>query len=106
MAVTIRSFLVPMTSSKFSTSLHSVGKLKSRLDASRRSFAAVRTMKMNGTTKTTNVTASAMTSSAVGAEPTRDAHSSTSWRLKNRIIGNTIKVIAMNMITLPAVASP
>ena len=43
---------------------------------------------------------------AVGAEPTRDAHSSTSWRLKNRIIGNTIKVIAMNMITLPAVASP
>ena len=34
------------------------------------------------------------------------AHSSISWRLKNRIIGNTSSVTPMNRITLPAVARP
>ena len=41
---------------------HVVGSVKSRCEASRRSFAAVSTMKMNGITKTTKATASATTS--------------------------------------------
>ena len=84
MAVTTMPLRASSTSAMLSRRNHSVGRVNSKRAASTRSLAAVSTMKMNGTTKTTPATSNATMSSHQRADA---LHSSISRFEKNRIIG-------------------
>ena len=93
------------TSLMLSTTAQSVGSENFRSADSNSSLDAVRNMNTNGTTNTTRATRMATTSSETLLEGFRP-HDSTSFELKYRNSGKTIRDTMTKRTTLPAVAKP